>query len=218
MALMTSYLLKTSTLDEFFNAIQSAKAPERFTNKFLRDLDFTSSNDRLLIRVLKGLGFIDDAGVPQQRYFDFLDQTDSGRVLAEAIEEAYSDLFNLRRDAQNMEAAELRGKFKSLTQGQKSENVINNMTTTFLALCDHADWSKPKSPPKKPRKQEDSKGEEPEKLLDTTPTKPGLESMITSSERGEKLQLHYNIQLILPNSRDQAVFDALFTSLKKHLL
>lgn len=34
----------------------------------------------------------------------------------------------------------------------------------------------------------------------------------------KKLELHYNIQLILPNSRDQAVFDALFTSLKKHLL
>jgi hypothetical protein len=98
MALLTSYLLKTSSIGEFFNALRSARAPERFTHKFLKDLEFKSSNDRLFLGVLKGLGFIDDAGVPQQRYFDFLDQTNSGRVLAEAIEEAYSDLFDLRKE------------------------------------------------------------------------------------------------------------------------
>ena len=91
--MMTSYLLKTSNLEEFLAALQSAKAPERFTMKFLKDLDFKSSNDRLLIGVLKGLGFLDDGGVPKQRYFDFLDQSEAGRVLAQAIEEAYGDLF-----------------------------------------------------------------------------------------------------------------------------
>jgi len=70
---MTSYLVKTSNLGEFFNTIRGAKAPERFSIKFLKDLDFTSSNDRLFVGVLKGLKFIDDSGVPQQRYFDFLD-------------------------------------------------------------------------------------------------------------------------------------------------
>jgi len=73
MTLMTSYLVKTSNLGEFFNTIRGAKAPERFSIKFLKDLDFTSSNDRLFVGVLKGLKFIDDSGVPQQRYFDFLD-------------------------------------------------------------------------------------------------------------------------------------------------
>lgn len=215
MALMTSYLLKTSSLSDFFNAIQSAKAPERFSQKFLKDLDFKSSNDRLLVRVLKGLNFIDESGVPQQVYFDFLDQTNSGRVLAEAIEEAYSDLFDLRRDAQNMDPAEVKGKFKSLTQGQKSDNVINNMTATFLALCEQADWSKPESPAKpalqKPSVSEDTPDPD-EENSDEIPPKKEFQGV------QEKLQLHYNIQLILPNSRDQAVFDALFTSLKKHLL
>jgi len=217
MALMTSYLLKTSNLGEFFNAIRAAKAPERFTHKFLKDLEFKSSNDRLFVGVLKGLGFVDEGGVPQQRYFDFLDQTNSGTILAEAIEEAYSDLFNLRRDAQNMEAAEVRGKFRSLTQGQKSDNVINNMVATFMALCEQADWKKPKKAGAKTGQTQTSSAKS-----ETTATHEssvgGLEIEKTVESAGSKLQLHYNIQLILPNSRDQAVFDALFTSLKKHLL
>lgn len=216
MALMSSYLLKTSNLGEFFNTIRAAKAPERFTVKFLKDLDFKSSNDRLLVGVLKGLKFIDDSGVPQQRYFDFLDQSNSGVVLAEAIEEAYSDLFNLRRDAQTMEAQELRGKFKSLTQGQKSDNVINNMVSTFLALCEQAEWGKPK---KSKAKSKPAPSDKPDK--DAAPTSEEQAVEIETPRVAEsvgKLQLHYNIQLILPSSRDQAVFDALFTSLKKHLL
>jgi hypothetical protein len=218
MALLTSYLLKTSNLGEFFNALRSARAPERFTHKFLKDLEFKSSNDRLLLGVLKGLGFIDDAGVPQQRYFDFLDQTNSGRVLAEAIEEAYSDLFDLRKDAQTLDSKELRGKLRSLTQGQKSDNVINNMVATFSALCDQADWSKPRQPKTKAAgKSATHKGEEPEtteKDISARDQQPDD----NISDRRKDLQLHYNIQLILPPSRDPAVFDALFTSLKKHLL
>jgi hypothetical protein len=31
------------------------------------------------------------------------------------------------------------------------------------------------------------------------------------------LQLHYDIQIHLPESRDAAVFDAIFAALKKHL-
>jgi hypothetical protein len=34
---------------------------------------------------------------------------------------------------------------------------------------------------------------------------------------GHPLQLHYDIQIHLPESRDPAVFDAIFQALRKHL-
>jgi len=58
MSLMSAYLVTSKNAQAFFNAIQTARAPERFTTKFLKDLDFSSSNDRLYIGVLKGLGFL----------------------------------------------------------------------------------------------------------------------------------------------------------------
>lgn len=79
MPLTNAYLMTTKNLEAFLNAIRAAKAPERFNNKFLTQLDFTSSNDRLFIGILKGLGFIDESGVPTKRYYAFLDQTESGR-------------------------------------------------------------------------------------------------------------------------------------------
>jgi hypothetical protein len=120
MGLMTSYLIKTSNAEDFFNAIRNAKAPERFTTTFLKNLDFSSSNDRLYIGVLKGLRFLDDNGAPTERYFAFLDQSRSDVVLAEAIRDAYEDLFAVNRDANKMSVEDTEGKLKTLTRGQKS--------------------------------------------------------------------------------------------------
>src|ERR1035438_4276344 len=99
MALTNAYLVTTKNLEAFFNALLSAKAPERFNNTFLSELGFSSSNDRLFIGLVKSLGFVDDAGAPQQRYYDFLDQSQSKQVLAQAVTEAYEDLFRVNTKA-----------------------------------------------------------------------------------------------------------------------
>lgn len=205
---MTAYLVTSKNAQAFFNAIQTAKAPDKFTTKFLKDLDFTSSNDRLFIGVLKGLGFLDESGVPTERYFAYLDQSQSGRVLAEAIQDAYDELFALNKKAHTLGVDEVKGKFKSLTQGSKSENVIGWMANTFKTLCDLADWSAPASTSRKKPAQEPT----------VTPSSPHAEAPPPLEPVARELELHYNIQIILPESRDQAVYDALFSSLRRHLL
>ena len=104
-------------------------------------MGYKSSNDRLITGVLKALGLLSDNGEPTQRYFDFLDQTQSKKVIAIGVQEAYEDLFNLNKDAQNLTQDEVKNKLKTLTQGQKGDKVIENMARTFRVLCDYADWS-----------------------------------------------------------------------------
>jgi len=82
MALPTSYMTASfSKIPQYFDTLLTARAPEKFTVKFLADLSFTSSNDRQFINVLKSLGFLDDSGVPTDRYFRFLDQSCSKKVV-----------------------------------------------------------------------------------------------------------------------------------------
>ena len=206
MSLTNTYLVTTRNLEAFLNALQTAQAPERFTNKFLQDLEFSSSNDRLFLGLLKGLGFIDESGAPQQRYFDFLDQTQAKQVLAQAIREAYDDLFRINKDAQTLSEEEVKNKLKTLTRGEKSDKVVGLMAKTFKALCDYADWSKPsKAPPAPESKQEIVAPKE--------MTKPPVER-----PQPRAMGLHYDIQIHLPATRDSAVYDAIFRSLKDHLL
>jgi hypothetical protein len=211
MALPTSYLITTRNLEAFLNAIKTARAPERVNNRFLANLEFSSSNDRLLIGVLKSLGFTDDSGVPTARYFDFLDQTRSGLVLADAIREAYGDLFAINTKAQDLTVDDVKNKFRTLTQGQNSDHVLGLMAKTFKALTELADWSSPVAPPLTEEKEETKPDE---KLVEKPPkVEHGQRESVS---RLNLRELHYNVQIILPDTRDPAVFDAIFESLRKH--
>src|SRR6476660_9107567 len=102
MALPTSYLTTQKNLDGILTALQTAKAPSKFTHAFLAGLGYKSSSDRLVVKMLKTLGFLSEDGVPTQRYFEYLDQTQSARVMAEGVMEAYADLFELNVNAHKM--------------------------------------------------------------------------------------------------------------------
>lgn len=213
MALTNAYLQTTKNLQSIINSVVSAKAPERFTNKFLEDLGFKSSNDRLYIGLFKALGLLDENSAPTSRYHQLLDQAETGKVLAIGIQDAYEDLFALRKDAHKLTIDEVKGKLKTLTQGQKSDNIIQLMSNTFKALCDIADWNSSASTQAKTTVSEAD-------VSDATSTVDVARSQSAeiNPNSSERMNLHYNIQIHLPETTNMAVYDAIFQSLKKHLM
>ena len=217
MALISSYLVTTKNLESFLNSLITAKAPDSFTQKFLDSLEFKSTNDRLYIGLFKGLGFLDANAIPTEKYFKFLDQSQSKQVLADAIREAYGDLFAINTKANELSQQEVKNKLRTLTQGKISDKVLHLMSNTFKALVQYAEWGtivkkedkdkKEKGREQKPKAVSDEEFSSVQEGLD----KKGLDGKL------HETQLHYNIQIHLPESRDPAVYDAIFESLKRHL-
>lgn len=87
------------------------------------------------------------------------------------------------------------------------------MANTFKALVNYAEWTT--EAPKKATKKETDKPSEGEAL--PADEKPKEAPQEDSAVKLLRAQLHYNIQIHLPESRDQAGYDAIFNSLKKHL-
>ena len=209
MSLPTSYMTGSFTkIPNYFDTLLTAKAPDKFTAKFMSDLGFTSSNDRQFVNVLKALGFLDEAGTPTQRYFRFLDQSCAKITVAEGIREAYADLFALNINANKMNRDEVAGKFKTLTNGSKENVTIGYMANTFINLCAYADWSEvPKTSINEQTVQE---------APITNAESPKTEAKEISNSH-HSIDLNYDIHIHLPATRDQAVYDALFASLAKHI-
>lgn len=208
MALPTSYMTGSFTkIPNYFDTLLTAKAPEKFTAKFMADLGFTSSNDRQFVNVLKAIGFLDDAGTPTQRYFHFLDQSMAKLMVAEGIREAYADLFALNINAHKMSKEEVVGKFKTLTNGSKEPATIGHMASTFINLCAYADWSES-------RPQEEMMSISASENVNA-PIRH--EANGNSGDSRHSIDLNYDIHIHLPVTRDQAVYDALFASLVKHI-
>lgn len=203
MALTNAWVQPTNRIPDLFNKIRDGQAPERFTQQLLKDWGFVSTNDRPFIPLLKALGFLTADGKPTQRYNDYRDHSRSKQVMAEALREAYGDIFLIKEHPTASDKNAIEGKFKSYHNA--SNKVAGLMAKTFLGLLALADLSSKGTP--QPRKESEKPEQEsgPELL-------PGI-----VQPRGG-LGLHYNIQIHLPATKDTEVYNAIFKSLREHLL
>lgn len=189
-------------LAKFFKAIRDGTAPEKFTQQYLKDLGFGGSNFRVLIPLLKDIGFLTSEGVPTELYREYLDASRSKKVLGEALQKAYSDLFTITKNPTKSDKDKIAGKFKSTfncsdVQAERSAN-------TFLSLVELADLE-PSAIPKN----------------ETVPDQqvPAQAAKLAAGESGGRIiGLRYNIAIHLPATKDIEVYNAIFKSLKEHLL
>ena len=193
MAFPRAYLSSARNLPAILAAIQTSKAPPRFDKQFLESLEFKSPSDRKIIGVLKALKFISDEGAPTERYYAYLDQAKAPGILADAIREAYADLFRMNVNAQNLAKGELIFKFWTLSQGELSGSAMDKMIMTFTELCKLADFQTP--PPMKEKTKRDDEGTPDGKIKE-----PQAEDLWKEVPVGG---LVYRVQSILPESPDR---------------
>lgn len=206
MALPSTYTQTYSQIADFFNKIRDAQAPDKFTHQLLKDFGYLSTNHRAFIPIMKSLGFLSADGAPTQRYKDYRNHSASKAIMGEAIKEAYSDIFLIKEKPTAADKTLIEGKFKSFHN--TSDTVANLMTKTFYSLLDISELptdgdSKPKKPEKNPQDESDD---------ESSDDKTGKQ------RKNSSVGLHYNIQIHLPATKDLEVYNAIFKSLKDHLI
>jgi len=202
MSLPTTYTQEYKKLNELFDKIRDAQAPSKFTTQLLVDWGFKSNNHRAFIPLLKALGFLSTDGTPTTRYSEYRNHANSKYIMGEALKEAYSDIFLIKEKPTEADKTLIEGKFKSYHN--TSDTVANLMTKTFYALLDLADLNTNTSSTVK----KDEKEVKTEKL-------PKIEKTFTNES---SFGLHYNIQIHLPATKDSEVYNAIFKSIKDHLI
>lgn len=196
-------------LHAILDKIQKAAVPEAFGITFLKDMGFTSSNDRTVIKVLKFLGMLDSAGRPQSVYRDFMDHTKSKGVLANAMRSAYDDLFKSDKSAQTRSYSDLKGWFKTKTGA--GEKVAEKMATTFKSLASYADWD---VAPTVDTQQSQTTVEPPSQETPVVlPTQTGSSALQTHG-----IGLTYRIEVHLPDTTNLDTFRAIFRAIREELL
>ncbi len=206
MAVKVRYLVRGQKVTEkYFAKIREAGVPKtKVDREYLKMWGFEGSNDYPLIPFLKFLGFLDSQGMPTDRYRRYRVKSTAPRVMADAVREAYSDLFATYPNAHEQDTEALTNYFKGRTEF--SEKTIAVAVATFKALVklsDFGDFAEEEEPPKKkaallPKKRAAQDFREPEGF--------------------EIPALAITIKLQLPETLDGAVYDKLFSSLRKHLL
>jgi hypothetical protein len=192
-------------LPTLFAEIKKASVPPKVTNDFLYSvLGLKSTSFRAMIPLLKRLGFIDQSNVPTQSYKDFRDSKLCGSVMTERVKASYAELFAANEYANKMGKKELVEKLTTVLGTSADDSVIPNVASTFLELVKLADFDG--TPAKK--KQKDNPPEESQEH----------EERPQHSQTGLKMGISYTINLNLPATTEVEVFNAIFKSLKEHIL
>ncbi len=223
------YTTVTGKLPTVFEKIATMGIPKTpVDSKWLASIGLTNHNDKTLLNVLKGLGFIGDDGLPTARWANFRDASKRTSVMEEAIKEAYSDLYEAYPEAHKQSDDDLINFFKNRRSPDGSAGGVAERTAlatlqTFKSLSKIAglisinDSSKIKYRGKQTPKKSVSKmtALEPSVKEEQNHLEKNVELKVPSSPQ---IVLNVNIQLAVPETTDEDVYDKFFAALKKHLM
>lgn len=210
MTLTSRYMSGVRNVPAIMDAIVRGTAPTKFTQQHLKDIGFSSSNDRAIIGVLKDLDFLSDDGTPTARYHAYRNPTESRRIMGEAVREAYGDLLTINAEPTDRDRAAIQGKFKSTHN--VSDRVSEEQARTFFAFLNLADLAASNAP-------SSDVGAVDSADPDGEPISAGeANGSNAPTARANGIQLGYTIQVHLPATTDINVYNAVFKSLKEHLL
>lgn len=187
--------------------IQVAATPSRFTQDFLgTKLDLKGGSAKPLIPFLKRLGFLGSDGVPTDLYKRFRNPKERGRAAATALKTGFRALYEVNEYIHDATDKDLKGIVIQITGSEPTSSTVGAILGSFKAVRAFATFDGEEQ-------LEDQAGV----VSREVPTEKHDESMGLRTG-GTKIGLSYTINLNLPATSDITVFDAIFKSLKEHLL
>lgn len=201
------YVASASSLKTAFDKIKTAATPPRVTTDFVNNiLSIKGGTGGSVTPFLKRIGFVASDGTPTEIYRRFRLPATAGAAMADAIKFGYKDLAKASEYFYTLSDKDLMALIVQVT-GVETDNRAAQMTLACLkVLKQYANFEVEEAQPDPERP-----AEEPSRQNVALPQIP--------QQRGRVgLNLSYTINLNLPATSDQAVFNAIFRSLKEHLL
>jgi len=178
--------------------IREVGVPAKGTVQWLKTIGFTSSNDSSMLKVLEQIGFVDSSRVPGEPWQKYRGG-DYKRVLGNAIRSGYRELYETYSDAHARSVTELDSFFSTHTSAGKSVRELT--VRAFRTLAGIADFA---------GTTDDSVPVATEEAKTAIP--------IRAQQRSGGVTININVQLVLPDTTDEALYDRFFGAMKKHLL
>lgn len=209
MQISLPYLASPGSIKNALEKIRAAATPERVTGDFVSTkLQIKGGTGAAIPPYLKKVGFVASDGAPTDIYKRFRNHATSGAAAAEAVKLGYRELAQANEYFFDLNDKDLLALIVQVTGVEADSQVAKLTLSTLKALKAFADF--------------DAKFVTEEQIVSSSVSTNGVDShrqlLPVQTEGRVGLNLSYTINLNLPATSDQAVFNAIFRSLKEHLL
>lgn len=202
------YVTSPGNIDRALKGIKQAAVPERVSQDFVKTiLKIPGGSGDQITSFLRKIGFAHVDGTPSDIYKKFRNPAQSGASIASVIRTAYAPLYVRNEFMHELPDDALIGLLVEETGPPHDSNPVKMIFASIKHLKAFADFKSATEAEPVTAKPE------PEHLPDPGPRQAPLVPVQTFG-----LNLGYTINLNLPATSDPEVFDAIFKSLKQHLL
>ncbi|MDD4604602.1 MAG: DUF5343 domain-containing protein [Bacteroidales bacterium] len=207
------YSTSTGTITKILEKVQSIGKPSKADIKWLSSIGITKSSEQRILLILKFIGFVEKNGTPTELWTNFRSSINGKKTLGTAIRNAYQELFEIYPNAENATKEELTDFFTTRTDA--GGLAISHTVNTFKNLCKFAEFDDSFVENKSTESPLVSDNEDVTVPQQTT----SVPNALTKTIQGKNgITININIQLTVPETTDEKVYDKFFESMKKHLL
>lgn len=207
MAAILPYLATPGTIANALDRIAKAATPERVSKDFVNTkLKIKGGTGSAVVPFLKKIGFVASDGSPTKLYEQFRNPATSGAAVASGIRYGYKPLYEVNEYAHDLDDADLKGLIVQVTGMEETSSVVKQIFATFKKLKTKADF-------KGDLKEDNSGGGK-----GNDSGEYGGDNGSGSSGKRIPMNIGYTINLNLPATTNVEVFNAIFKSLKEHLI
>jgi len=202
------YLVSPGSVKTALEKIRQAATPERVTQDFVSTkLAIKGGTGAALIPFLKKIGLVNSDGTPTDLYKQFRNPATGGVAIGSAIGIGYKKLAQVNEYFYDLNENDLKALIVQVTGTEQDSSVAKLTFSTLKTLKAFAKFDE---------------SAEPEQAHES-PSSGVAKSDLVQSKRHTQhgiggINLSYTINLNLPATSEQAVFNAIFRSLKEHLL
>jgi hypothetical protein len=200
------YLASPGSLKNALDKIRVAATPDRVTQDFVSTrLQIKGGTGAALIPFFKKVGFVGADGAPTEIYRQFRNHATAGRALADAVRFGYKSLTQANEYFYDLDDKDLLALIVQVT-GVEADNQVAKLTLSTLKQL-------------KAGGAQFTQGEGVNGAAKEADDQAVAAGQGASHPRSPlPIGLSYTINLNLPATSDQAVFNAIFKSLREHLL
>lgn len=195
------YLPGPGTLKKALDGIVGAQRPDKFNADFLESiLLLKGGGARATVPIFKKMGLVSTDGSPTELYSRFKTASGRGSAALQAIKNAYPEIYKRSEYAHSVSDAKLKDIIVEITGLQATDPIVSYIKSTFSIIKSYIGTA---------TSTDDSQTANDSSTVDHTEN---------SSGGKPNVGLSYHINIVIPETSNVAVLNAIFRAVKENLL
>jgi hypothetical protein len=195
------YLPGHGTLKKALDGIIGAQRPDKFNADFLESiLQLKGGSARATVPMFKKMGFVASDGSPTELYSRFKTESGRGSAALQAIKNAYPEIYKRSEYAHSVPDTKVKDIIVEITGLQVSDPIVGYIKSTFNIIKSYIGSA---------TSVDDSQTAGDSSTTEYTESSSGVQPNVG---------LSYHINIVIPETSNVAVLNAIFRAVKENLL